>query len=218
MTFKSFERDERRKASYLSYILAVLVKQASIAKPLSRWRWTAQQRSLSSFCLHVLANPFARCGRSCVSYRWSDHERRRVKFIWFLFVFDLDLTECIDESPCGNAARSPTRMFALRDTSVRVNGIDSRGGAHVGGKVGCTLTLLESVLGDDLSLSLSVFVRLGHRGKVVCIIHFPLNSDRLMCDQWCQIMCATCSFHMHLGFKWNLEYDNGCFLRRFRLM
>lgn len=34
--------------------------------------------------VRVCADPFARCGRSCASYRWSDHEHRKVKLIWCL--------------------------------------------------------------------------------------------------------------------------------------
>lgn len=42
---------------------------------------TTSLSSIQPSRVGVCANPFARCGRSCVSHRWSDHEHKRVKFI-----------------------------------------------------------------------------------------------------------------------------------------
>lgn len=44
---------------------------------------TTSLSSIQPSRVGLCANPFARCGRSCVSHRWSDHEHKRVKFIWY---------------------------------------------------------------------------------------------------------------------------------------
>lgn len=173
------------------------MKQAWIEKTLSRWRWTAQQQashpSIQPSRVGVCANPFARCGRSCVSHRWSDHEHKRVKFIWYR----LRVWSCVvNVNFCAMLSRC--QALCRNAAAIKCSHRDARPSALTGlipGKVrilvGCAMTLLDSGLGDhvsDVFLSVSDTAEKTFRSAI-----FPQRWS-IIYDQLRQIMCATRSF------------------------